>query len=140
MCDESVFCSGVFELCSTAEQDVHDEINQQHRCRDCEAFIGQERLTRLMPEIVLAMTLCADRPTMTPDTPPTVSSGWMLTPTTCIAISTPASTASHDTRPLQPTRGVRMVQACPQGMCTCDVVCTSDAIAGSTAEFVSSDS
>jgi hypothetical protein len=53
-----------------------------------------------MPEMRLAMTDCADRPTMIPLTPPTVSSGWMLIPKTCSAIIDPVSTSSHEARPL----------------------------------------
>ncbi len=56
--------------------------------------------TRLIPEIMLDMTDCADRPTMMPDTPPTVSSGAMLMPTTWSVIRPPAATSSQLARPL----------------------------------------
>jgi len=40
------------------------------------------RLTRLTPEIMLETTDCAESPTITPLTPPTVSRGCMLIPRT----------------------------------------------------------
>ncbi len=61
--------------------------------------------TTLTPAMRLAMTDWAERPTMTPETPPTVSSGWMLTPTTCIAIRLPAATSIHEAIELQARGG-----------------------------------
>ena len=44
------------------------------------------RLTRLMPVIAFALTLCAPKPIAIPDTPPTASRGCTLIPITCRAI------------------------------------------------------
>ncbi len=46
---------------------------------------GRARLTRLMPVIAFALTLCAPKPIAIPDTPPTASRGCTLIPITCSA-------------------------------------------------------
>lgn len=56
-------------------------------------------LTRLMPVIALALTLCAPKPMAIPDTPPTASRGCTLMPITCTYIScTPCSITQCETQ------------------------------------------
>ncbi len=71
----------------------------------------RRRRTRLMLEIRLVSTDCAERPTMMPETPPTVRSGWMLTPTTCIAMRAPAATTIQLASPLKGSTTRSMVAA-----------------------------
>lgn len=48
--------------------------------------------------MALDVTAWAPKPNARPPTPPTVSSGWMLTPTTCITISAPTATRPQPER------------------------------------------
>ena len=75
-------------------------------------------LTRLIPEIMLATTDWADRPTMIPDTPVTVSRGWMLMPSTCSIMRPPARTTSQELRPLRGSTTRSRARSCTAAACT----------------------
>jgi hypothetical protein len=68
-----------------------------------------------MPEIMLDMTLWADKPTTIPLTPPTVSRGWMLIPRTCRVARHPPKMSTQEARPEKGRTTRSIVLSCSMG-------------------------